>query len=580
MPKFRLDSIAELARQLEFSPQETRAAQVQSAEHLLHLIDPARAYPLEFVIFKITGYHPRQGAAGGDLLTGLALQHDLGLLIEQVSNTLNVHTEASAEPVLAICDVAERFNVTSKTIQRWRRRGLPARRFLFGDGKRRVGFLLSSVDRFFRTHREEVDETTANFSVVGEDERAEMVRRARRLALEGQCSVEEITRRVGRWMKRSPLTVLHTVRRHDEQNAADAIFAHAAAAIAAEEREQALKHFRRGTAIGELARRMSRPRAMVYRALLEERVARLKRKKVRFIDDPLYHGEDANEAVEAIAGQQSGEQIVVAATPSREREDRGGVAGDLPVYLQELCRTPLLTPSRERALFLKLNYHKFQFVTARRRLDPQFARHRDLQRLEGHLRRATETKNAIVRANLRLVVSVARKHLRAGLSLMELISDGNVTLMRAVDGFDAHRGHRFSTYATLALMKGFARGVPALLEARGRTASAAADPAALAALPDARGGRVAERMMARDEVRRLIALLDERERRVLLAHYGIAADDAAISRGGDRSSVGDSYEELGHRMGLSRQRVRQIEQTALAKLRAAVHENPAERARD
>jgi RNA polymerase sigma factor (sigma-70 family) len=399
-----------------------------------------------------------------------------------------------------------------------------------------------------------------------------MVRRARRLAVEGRCSVEEITRRVGRRMNRSPLTVLHTVRRHDEQHPGEAIFVQAAAAIGAEERESALRSFRRGTAIAELARRMERPRAMIYRALLEERVARLKRKKVRFIDDPLYHGEDASEAIAAIAGQAAGEQIVVSQAPSREREreDRGGaVAGDLPVYLQELCRTPLLTPSRERALFLKLNYHKFQFVTARRRLDPQFARHRDLQRLEGHLRRATETKNAIVRANLRLVVSVARKHLRAGLSLMELISDGNVTLMRAVDGFDAHRGHRFSTYATLALMKGFARGVPALLEARGR-AGLAADPAALAALPDARGGRMAERMVARDEVRQLISLLDERERRVLLAHYGIAA-------AGDEG-VGDSYEELGHRMGLSRQRVRQIEQSALAKLRAAVHGNA--RARD
>jgi len=69
-----------------------------------------------------------------------------------------------------------------------------------------------------------------------------------------------------------------------------------------------------------------------------------------------------------------------------------------------------------------------RFVTARRRLEPEFARARDLDELEGHLRRATAVKNDIVQANLRLVVSVARKHLRPGLSLMELISDGNVTL--------------------------------------------------------------------------------------------------------------------------------------------------------
>src|ERR1700682_3422999 len=72
MAKFRIDMIADLSRQLTFSPHEARAAQVQSAEELLHLLDPAKAYPLEFIIFKITGYHRRHVSA--DLLTGLALQ--------------------------------------------------------------------------------------------------------------------------------------------------------------------------------------------------------------------------------------------------------------------------------------------------------------------------------------------------------------------------------------------------------------------------------------------------------------------------------------------------------------------------
>ena len=49
---------------------------------------------------------------------------------------------------------------------------------------------------------------------------------------------------------------------------------------------------------------------------------------------------------------------------------------------------------------------------------------------------------------------------------MELVSDGTMTLMRAIDSFDIHRGHKFSTYATLALMKGFARSVPQMLHAR------------------------------------------------------------------------------------------------------------------
>src|ERR1041385_2784802 len=120
MAEFRIDSIADLARQMTFTPQETRAAQVTSAESLLHEIDPAKAYPLDFVIFRITGYHPKKVAE--ELLTGLALQHDLGILIERLSDTLDLQAETLAEPVLSIDDVTEKFAVTSKTIQRWRRR--------------------------------------------------------------------------------------------------------------------------------------------------------------------------------------------------------------------------------------------------------------------------------------------------------------------------------------------------------------------------------------------------------------------------------------------------------------------------
>src|SRR6185369_16382677 len=113
MAEFRLDSTRSLARQMTFTPRETLVAQLSSAEGLLHNIDPAKAYPFDFVIFRITGYRPKLVETG--LLTGLALQHDLGLLIETLSSTLDVQTSQLSEPVLAIDDVTQRFNVTSKT---------------------------------------------------------------------------------------------------------------------------------------------------------------------------------------------------------------------------------------------------------------------------------------------------------------------------------------------------------------------------------------------------------------------------------------------------------------------------------
>jgi RNA polymerase primary sigma factor len=148
---------------------------------------------------------------------------------------------------------------------------------------------------------------------------------------------------------------------------------------------------------------------------------------------------------------------------------------------------------------------------------------------------------------------VARKHLRTGLSLMELVSDGNITLMRAVESFDIHRGYRFSTYATLALVKGFARSVPLMLAAR------AVQPTgdAMTELVDT---RVAEssRLADRDHLRKLLAVLDPHERDVLLAHYGIT-EGGAVER----------------RLNLSPRRLKQIEEQAIGKIRAALGESAA-----
>ncbi len=532
-----------------FTPLEARLNQINAAEDLLHTIDPHKAYPVEFIVFRITGYHPR--GLSEEQLAGAALQHDLGMLIESVSETLDVRTGELAEPVLSIEDVTERFNVTSKTIQRWRRRGLPARRFVFPDGKRRVGFLVGSVERFFSTHREQVARGT-NFSQVDEIERAEVVRRARRLAGQCGCCAKEIARRIARKMNRSEVTIQHILRKHDEENRGDAIFARAAEALSEIQRQRIARGYRRGMGLGELSRKVCRPRTVIYRAIIEERLERLGRKKVKFIDDPLYHQDDAAGVVREIA--------LTEGLPENGRPEDARVPRDLPPYLAELYRTPLLSPARERALFIEFNYYKYLFATARRRLEPGTARMRDLDELESHWGAAVETKNEILRANLRLVVSIARKHLRAGLSLMELISDGNLTLMRAVDGFDVHRGNKFSTYATLALIKGFARSVPQMLAGVKATSM---DDRMMEGLAD-KGGRWGgghrerDQMADREQVRMLLAQLSAKERGVLAARFGL---DSSHGAGG----AGET--------GVSRHRMGQIEKLAIAKLRRAAAGN-------
>ena len=541
MAKFRIDILDDLARQLKFTPHDSRVAQIAAAEDLLHTLDPLKAYPLDFVIFRITGYHPKDAEAL--LFPGAALQHDLGQLIEAVSDSLDLNAVNLSEPVLSIDDVTEKFNVTSKTIQRWRRKGLPARRFIFCDGKRRVGFLLSSVERFVSIHQNQIAQA-ANFSQVEEIERDSILNRARRMAM-GCCCVSEITRRIARKLNRSPLTVLHIIRKFDQEHPEQAIFPQALPEITAQQKSLILRKHKKGVDLRVLAGRLCRPSTEIYRVLMEDRIERVKQRKIRFIDDSLYHQNDSLAVIDSIVAQQ---EIGLGVSGEESRIPR-----DLPPYLQALYRTPLLTAARERALFLKFNYHKYKFVTARRRLDPELTRRRDLDELESHLADTTGVKNAIVQANLRLVVSVARKHLRPGLSLMELISEGNITLMRAVESYDFHRGHRFSTYATLALMKGFARSVPQLLSASRKSSGNAA---VLAEVPDRRSAFPADGVLRRDQVAHLLSSLSDRERAVLSAHFGL-----------DNQIAAETYDQLAQRMGLTKQRVRQIQQAAMDKLR-------------
>lgn len=519
---------------MTFTPTAKLATELSSAETLLHEIDSAKAYPLEFIVYRITGYRPKETSV--DLLTGIALEHDLGLLIEVLSDKLNLQVEGSSEAVLTIDDVTRKFNVASKTIQRWRRRGLPARRFTFGDGKRRVGFLLSSVERFLQRRSDQLESAT-NLSLIDSPELSTIVRHAHRLIAAG-CTVSQLSRRIARRLGRSPLGIEHTLRKHD------ANLLNGAAAELAAERTHEILAVAEALTPSQLAKRFGLTRQSVYWLLLDAKVARLTERKIKFVNDELYHGSDAALAVSTVANQ------AMLETSSASIDTR--VPRDLPPYIRELYRTPLLSAAQERALFLEFNYHKFLFVTALGKLDPQLPRWRQLIAMEHHLADATQVKNKIVHANLRLVVSVARKHLRPSLNLMDLISDGNLSLMRAVESFDTHRGFRLSTYATLAIMKGLARSVPQMQSQSTRLA--ASDR--MGELADANQPDRLRQFLHRDHVGQLLSRLDDRSRDIITSHFGLRA-----------GSEPQGYDELALRFGLTKSRIRQIEADALASLR-------------
>jgi RNA polymerase primary sigma factor len=224
--------------------------------------------------------------------------------------------------------------------------------------------------------------------------------------------------------------------------------------------------------------------------------------------------------------------------------------------LQQLFRIPLLTPEGERALFRRFNYLKYKADALRREIDPESVTPRQLDRIEDLLAQADQTKNRITQANLRLVVSIAKRHTTPMRDFFEIVSDGNISLMRAVEKFDYSRGFKFSTYASWAIMKNYARTIPEHKAHRDRYQTGREELLELAASPALEEHESDYGPMVRATLDRMLGTLDERERNILRQRFGI-----------DEHREPQTLQQIGQRFGVSKERVRQLEARAMSKLR-------------
>ena len=529
-------------QQARFAPRDRRLEQLDRAEHLLGEIETERCYPYEYLCFRITGYRPE--AAPALVLDGHDVQHDLRLFVEDLSKTVGQKPEQASEPVLTVDAVSRRFNVSTRTITRWRRQGLVARRFII-DGRAKVGFLESSLSRFAETHREQVDRGS-RFRQLTDAERDEIVRRARRMALVGRGGLVEIARRIARKMERSTETIRTVLKGYDRDHPDRAIFPPSTGPLDEEAKNQIYRLYRRGVSVEVLAAQFNRTRSSIYRVINEMRALRILSVKLEFMPHPSF---ETPEAGALILGPPP--QPADGRAPRRTKAPKG-----LPPYLADLYENPLLSREQEAHLFRKMNYLKYLATQLRLATDPPRARTTDLDAIERLQEAALADKNQIIRANLRLVVSIAKRHVGPSNNFFELVSDGNMSLIRAVEKFDYARGNKFSTYASWAIMKNFARTIPEENYRRDRFVTGHEEMFEAAA--DTRTDEheyESTQKRNQEAVKGMLGRLDDRERRIIISRYGI------------NGSCEQTLEQLGKELGITKERVRQIESRAQDKLR-------------
>lgn len=243
---------------------------------------------------------------------------------------------------------------------------------------------------------------------------------------------------------------------------------------------------------------------------------------IRYVSHPLFSRSDALEQIECLKPEPGPK-------PSDDPEHRLSPIG-------KLCEEPLLSRRDERYLFLRMNFARHEANAARG------------EKRSRLLAEATDFRDRILAANLRLLVSVAAQFATPQVRTEELVSEGVLRLMRAVELFDVSRGWAFGTYATHVLRNHFRRtGQKRQRQDRLAVAFGETDLSQLSddCVPPERQSELAARH--HQLVQASLAELSETDRQILRSRFGF--DDPASPRL-------RSYAEVGREVGLSKERVR------------------------
>jgi len=526
--------IAGLLNQMRFATESQKAKQLDAAEGLLKLLDEGREYPLEFVCYHITGFRPK-GEWAQDTIHGNDLINDLREFATGLSELVCRDIREVDGKVYSINELAEKLGVATKTINRWRKRGLISRKYLFADGKKRLGFSQASWSEFENENRDTVDRAKG-FTQLSGQQKDEIISTARAIAAKGEMgrrtAIDQIAKQTGRARE----TVRYTLVNYEDRGGRK-IFQNVRTRLGPKDCVLIYKSYTAGASVAELMKKFGKSKSAIYRIINQKRLRDLLSGKLEFIP---------SDEFKALA--ENGE------TAKTKEFDN---------YLCGFNTTTAFTRAQEMELFRRYNFLKYCARAALDKMREDKWRSSAIKEIERWLEQAGRIQKLIIEANQGLVVSIASKHSPAGASVADLVSEGNLSLMRAMEKFDYGRGYRFSTYATWAIAKDFARKAGAEAKIEKTVSDDLENIQKNLRISDASGAAVLEK--AKRSLEQVIREnLDEREQYIIRQHFALC--DSVIRK------KGASLKHIGEQLNLSKERVRQIELEALAKLRHCLSE--------
>lgn len=233
--------------------------------------------------------------------------------------------------------------------------------------------------------------------------------------------------------------------------------------------------------------------------------------------------------------------------------------------------TVLLTAAQERVLFLQYNYARFRISEIQKRIDPSGPSDEQAHEILRWHRIAVGYREQVAETNLALVLAMAKRTRMSEVDFADLVSEGNMALLRSVDKFDCGRGFKFSTYACRAILKAFSRQGMKLSKYRQRFPTDF-DPA-MEKSHHVENVRAEQERETADEVKHIVmsndADLSNVERTVIHHRFGIGSAEPAEPL---------TLEQVGQIIGVTKERVRQIQNKALEKIRERLEEGRLENA--